>query len=91
MSLLLATQITAVATAVLGVGAIITAIFAFLAFRKQSVEVTTLQDQISDQRKVNEQQTTVLKLQTNELGDPVRGLRRRGGGREPVPWLRGLR
>jgi hypothetical protein len=37
-----AVQITAVGTVVLAVGAILSAIFAFLAFRKQSVEVETL-------------------------------------------------
>jgi hypothetical protein len=42
VSLLVATQITAVATGVLAVGAVVSAIFAFLAFRKQSVEVKTL-------------------------------------------------
>src|SRR5580700_3071564 len=42
MSLLVATQITAVATMVLAVGAVVSAVFAFLAFRKQSVEVTAL-------------------------------------------------
>lgn len=45
MSLIAATQITAAATAVLAIGAIVTAIFAFLAFRKQSQEVRLLQQQ----------------------------------------------
>ena len=45
MSLLLATQITAVATAVLAAFAFVTALFAFLAFRKQSAEVKLLQEQ----------------------------------------------
>lgn len=39
MTLLGATQITAVATVVLAVGAIVSALFAFLAFRKQAEEV----------------------------------------------------
>jgi hypothetical protein len=42
VSLLAATQITAVATMVLAVGALVSAVFAFLAFRKQSIEVKTL-------------------------------------------------
>jgi hypothetical protein len=42
MSEIAAVQITAVGTIVLAVGAIVTALFAFLAFRKQSVEVKTL-------------------------------------------------
>jgi hypothetical protein len=49
MSLLVATQMTAIATAVLALFAIVTAVFAFLAFRKQSTEVTTLQGQARDQ------------------------------------------
>ncbi len=44
MSLLLATQITAVATAFLALFAIASAAFAFLAFRKQSQEVGLLLD-----------------------------------------------
>ena len=42
MSLIAATQFTAVATGVLAAGAIITAIFAIMAFRKQSQEVGLL-------------------------------------------------
>lgn len=38
-------------TWVLAVGAIITSIFAFLAFRKQSEEVRTLKDQLRDQHR----------------------------------------
>jgi hypothetical protein len=45
MSLIAAAQITAVATAVLALFAIVTAVFAFLAFRKQSREVGLLQEQ----------------------------------------------
>jgi hypothetical protein len=45
MSLLAATQITAVATAALALLAAITAVFAFLAFRRQSAEVALLQQQ----------------------------------------------
>jgi hypothetical protein len=43
MSLIAATQITAVATAILAVFAIVTALFAIQAFRKQSDEVSMLQ------------------------------------------------
>jgi len=42
VTLLAATQITAVATIVLAAGAVVSAIFAFLAFRKQSIEVKAL-------------------------------------------------
>jgi hypothetical protein len=45
MSLIAATQFTAVATAVLALFAFVTAVFAFLAFRKQSKEVGLLQQQ----------------------------------------------
>ena len=45
MSLIAAAQITAVATAVLALFAIVTAVFAFLAFRKQSREVGLLLEQ----------------------------------------------
>jgi hypothetical protein len=44
-SILNPTWITALATAGLLIGAIVTAFFAFLAFRKQSAEVTLLKDQ----------------------------------------------
>ena len=60
MSLLVATQLTAIATAVLAVFAIIAAVVAFLAFRKQSQE-------LEDQRNVNAEQTRVLRLQAGEL------------------------
>jgi hypothetical protein len=69
MSLIAATQVTAVATAVLAVFAIVTAVFAFLAFRKQSTEVTTLQRQFDDQRKVND-------LQARELQESLAERRR---------------
>lgn len=67
MTLLVATQITAVATAVLAVGAVITAVFAFLAFRKQSVEVTTLQQEAAGQQELTRQQGELLKVQSKQL------------------------
>ncbi len=67
MSLIAATQITAVATAVLAAFAIVTAVFAFLAFRKQSAEVTILQQQARDQQDLTAKQTPVLELQVREL------------------------
>ena len=55
MSLDLSGEITAIATAVLAAFAIVTAVFAFLAFRKQSREVSILAEQhereIRDRRK----------------------------------------
>src|ERR1700690_1382961 len=85
MSLLVATQVSAVATAVLAAFAIVTAAFAILAFRKQSTEVSTLQGQAKDQseqlglqrsqldeqRKVNEKQASVLELQAQELRESL--------------------
>lgn len=67
MSLLVATQITAVATAALAAFAIVTAVFAVLAFRKQSAEVGILGKQLEDQRRVNAEQIRVLSLQAREL------------------------
>jgi hypothetical protein len=76
MSLIAATQITAIATAVLAAFAIVTAAFAYLAFRKQSTEVTTLQQQFENQRKVNEEQTKVLGLQAEELNASLKQRKR---------------
>jgi hypothetical protein len=52
MSQLVAIQVTAVATAVLAVGAAFTVVFAFLAWRKQSAEVNTLQQQVASEQSV---------------------------------------
>jgi len=60
MSLIAATQLTAVATVALAVFAIITAVVAYLAFQKQS-------DELADQRAVNAEQNEVLRLQADEL------------------------
>ncbi len=49
------------------VGAIVTAIFAFLAFRMQSEEVRALKDQVKDQHELSAKQTPVLELQVREL------------------------
>lgn len=48
-------------------GAAITAIFAILAFRKQSEEVGTLKQQASDQQELIRQQSELLKLQSARL------------------------
>ena len=50
MSLIFATQLTAAATAALAVFAIVTAAFAFLAYRKQALEVGILQRQMKEQQ-----------------------------------------
>ena len=62
MSLIFATQLTAVATAVLAVFAIVTAVFAILAFRKQSKEV-------HDQAEMLGVQSRQLDLQSQQLND----------------------
>jgi|ERR1039457_2927237 hypothetical protein len=67
MSLLLATQITAIATAALAAFAIVTAIFALLAFGKQSDLLNIQRDQFKDQREVNIEQIRVLKIEAKEL------------------------
>lgn len=51
------------ATAVLGLFAIVTTVFAYLALRKQSAETATLQQQFEGQRKVNQLQTKELRAQ----------------------------
>jgi hypothetical protein len=67
MSLVVATQITAVATAILALFAIVTALFAFLAFRKQSAEVAILGKQLEDQQALTRQQADLLKVQSGQL------------------------
>ncbi len=78
MSLLLATQISAIATAVLAVFAILTTIYAVRAFRKQSQEVSdqasmlqVQSEQLAEQRKVNAEQIGVLALQAAELRESL--------------------
>lgn len=67
MSLLGATILTAVATAVLAVGAIVTAVLAWLAFRKQSREVAAIEQQVSDQKDLTAQQAKLLEVQAGQL------------------------
>jgi hypothetical protein len=74
MSVDLSGELTAIATAVLAFFAIITAVYAVRAFRKQSQEVhdqaamlSIQSDQLAEQRKINAEQTRVLALQASEL------------------------
>jgi hypothetical protein len=83
--MLAAAWITAICTAVLAVGAIVTAVFAILAFRTQSDELVTLQKQskdsaeqldlqraqIEDQQALNQEQIKVLGLQALELAESL--------------------
>lgn len=67
MSLIFATQFSAVATAILAVFAVVTAVFAFLAFRKQSEEVGAIEQQVTDQQELTRQQAELLKVQSGQL------------------------
>lgn len=80
MSSDLSAEITAIATMVLALFAIITAVYAVRAFRKQSQEVSDqatmlkLQsEQLAEQRRINEKQTEVLELQASELQGSLEG------------------
>jgi hypothetical protein len=80
MSLIFATQLTAVATTVLAAFAIVTAVFAILAFRKQSREVSDQAEmlqvqssrfevqerQFEDQRKINQKRDELFDKQLRE-------------------------
>lgn len=90
MSSLLAAQVTAVGTAVLAFFAVVAAVFAYLAFRKQSAEVATLQQQAKDQseqlrlqrqqfeeqRSSNARQAEVLDLQAKDIRESLATLER---------------
>ena len=85
--MLTAAWITAAATAVLGIGAIFTALYAAAAFRKQSAELTTLQAQAADQQRTNEKLSAAAELQAEELGHQSRSENAKppnGAGRKPV-------
>jgi hypothetical protein len=69
MSALVATQVTAIATAALALFAVVTAVFAFLAYRKQSAEVGILGQQAKDGAEV-------LELQVRELRESLDERRR---------------
>ena len=67
MSVDLSGEITAIATAVLAVFAIGTAIYARQAFRKQSQEVSAIERQVKDQQELTRQQAELLKIQSGRL------------------------
>jgi hypothetical protein len=60
-------EITAIATSVLALFAIVTAILAYLAFRKQSREVGAIERQVTDQQEVTKQQAELLQVQSGQL------------------------
>jgi hypothetical protein len=66
MSLIGATVFIAIATTMLATGAIITAVFAGLALRKQSIELGTMEKQFTDQRRQLELQQKQFDQQTEE-------------------------
>jgi hypothetical protein len=92
MSLIFATQLTAVATAVLAVFAIVTAVFALLAFRKQSREVGAIEKQVTDQETLTKQQAELLEIQGRQLDlqqkqfDQQAGERRRAQASRVFMW-----
>ena len=67
MSEISASQLTAVATFALAILALITAVFAGLAFRKQSQEVRAIERQVTDQQEVTRQQAELLRVQAGQL------------------------
>jgi hypothetical protein len=67
MSLIFASQLSAVATTVLAVLAVVTAWYARRAFIKQSREVAAIEQQVKDGRDLTRQQAELLKLQYEQL------------------------
>jgi hypothetical protein len=67
MSMLGATILTAIAITVLAVGAIVTAVLAYLAFRKQSHEVMAIDRQVAGDQKLIQQQAKLIKAQTDQV------------------------
>jgi hypothetical protein len=56
-----------VATAILAFFALVSGVFAFLAFRKQSHEVRAIERQVRDQEELTRQQAELLKVQSGQL------------------------
>jgi hypothetical protein len=88
MSLIFATQLTAVATATLALFAIVTAFYAVRAFRKQSQEVSdqakmleVQSEQLAEQKKLGERQAEVLGLQADELHESLEERKREASAR----------
>ncbi len=67
MSLIFAAKLSAVATAVLAVFAIVTALYARQAFRRQSQEVSAIERQVKDQQELTRQLAELLKIQSGRL------------------------
>ena len=67
MSVIAAVQWTAVATIALAVFAVVTAVFAFLAYRKQSKELRSIEAHMTDLRDWAGQETELLQVQFGQL------------------------
>jgi hypothetical protein len=67
MSLIFATQTTAVATVILAVGAIVTGVFAFLAFRAQREQLRAIESSVKDQQDLTLQQAELISVQSGQL------------------------
>lgn len=80
MSMLGATILTAIATAVLAAGALVTAVFAFLAFGKQSGQLEVQRKQLDDQRKANVRQAEAFESSLRNRRDDI--------AREEASWVR---
>jgi hypothetical protein len=72
MSIFGATTLNAFATLALAILALITAIFAGLAFRRQSEEVRAVERQVADEQELSRQQGELIKIQTGQL-EALRG------------------
>ena len=59
--------LTAIATVILAVFAVVTAWYARKAFREQSREVAAIEQQVKDEQEVTRQQAELLKVQTGQL------------------------
>jgi len=67
MSMIAAAQWAAVATIALAVFAVVTAVFAFLAYRKQSKEIRTVEAHMTDTGEWARQETELLQVQFGQL------------------------
>ena len=93
MSLIFATQLTAVATAILAAFAIVTAWYARRAFREQSREVRAIEQQVKDAQELSRQQAELLTVQSGQLElqrqqlDDQREAQRRSQAAKVTAWL----
>jgi hypothetical protein len=79
-----AALLTAITTAVLAVGAIFTAVFAFLAFRAQSRQLDLQQEQLKVQRDASAEQAEILELEAAGLREFIREAQERRDAEEAM-------